>query len=94
METDADRLATIQGLGGQLVSAPRGTFWAILDAEYAAAGDLPAVEGTAPALTCRTSDFKALQIVKNDSITVGDETFKFVRHEPDGTGISVLVLRR
>lgn len=92
IETEADRLATIKGLDGQIVSCDRGDFWAIFDNDYAAAIGDGMVEGRGPALTCRTSDVELLP--RLSSILVGSITYKLNKHEPDGTGMSVLFLGR
>lgn len=99
IENDADRLATIQGLGGQLVRTDRGNFCAILDSDFSAASfsDGARVNSESPHLTCRTSDVKRLQLDVTGTVLdtqVDGETRRYsVReHQPDGTGMSVLVL--
>lgn len=97
-ESDADRLALIKSLGGQLVRYAGGEFWAIFDREYyeAGFGDGPAVESSQPALTARTSDVKNLLKDTPLDITVDGqvETYFVKRHQPDGTGMSVVFLKR
>lgn len=98
IESDADRLATIQGLGGQLVRTDRGNFCAILDSDFSSAGfsDGARVNSESPQLTCRTSDVKRLQLDEGaelDTLVDGVASRYSVReHQPDGTGMSVLVL--
>jgi hypothetical protein len=91
IETDADRLASIKGLGGQLVSSEIGEFWAIFDNDYVGSID-EMVEGRGPALTCRTSDVE--QLKRLAVIQVGSVSYKLNKAEPDGTGMSVLFLGR
>lgn len=91
METESDRLAMIKSLGGQLVRHDAGQFWAIFDSEFALSID-GSVESRQPALTARTSDVTDLPKDAALSTTGGD--FRVKRSEPDGTGITVLVLRR
>lgn len=91
METDADRLAMIKSLGGQLVHHPVGSFWAIFDREFVLLAE-GAVESRQPALTARTVDVVGLP--KDATLTVGSDTFRIKRHEPDGTGMSLVILKR
>ena len=93
LESDADRLASIKALGGQLVHHDAGSFWAIFENQYHEAGfnDGPSVETRQPVLTARTSDVHALE--KDALLEVSGEQFRFKRHEPDGTGMSLVFLR-
>jgi hypothetical protein len=92
MDTDADRLVMIKALGGQLVSSDLRDFWAIFDNDYQAALPDGLVEARGPALTCRTSDVQNLKRLA--TITVAGVPHKLNKHEPDGTGMSVLFLGR
>lgn len=92
METDADRLASIKELGGQIVSSDLGEFWAIFDNEYQSATGDGMVEARGPALTCRTSDVEKLN--RSATVIVSGVPYKTNKHEPDGTGMSVLFLGR
>ena len=91
METDADRLAMIKSLGGQLVRHPSGEFWALFDNEYYESDFGPGVEGRQPVLTARTIDVQGL--AKDVPIDVNGVTYLFKRHEPDGTGMSRVPLK-
>jgi hypothetical protein len=83
------------------VETPRGQFSAVFDNAYQQAFDAPAIEGAAPVLSCRTSNVEDLKLVKGDPVVV-DETlpdgthrrtnYRYLRHQPDGTGTSVLIL--
>jgi hypothetical protein len=94
METDADRLELIQALGGQIVRADSGTMCAVFDNAYSGVslGDLD-VEDTGPRLTCRSSDVARLSLRKDSLITVGEKDWRVARPEPDGTGMTILILR-
>jgi hypothetical protein len=79
METEADRLASIKALGGQLVRAESGDFWAIFDREYLESVD---TETRSPALTARTSDAERCAPRKGGAaVSVGVEIFRVRRHE-------------
>jgi hypothetical protein len=93
LETDADRLETIKALDGQLVTPDSGSkFWAVFDAEYLSVLGDPPVESTGPALQSRTSDLIARDIRKDSEIQVGQHLYRVHRHEPDGTGMSLLLM--
>jgi len=92
IETEADRLEMIRSLDGRCVRHAGGEFWAILDNGYigVSVSDLE-VEERGPRLTCRTSDVIALR--KDAALEVGSETYRLLRAEPDGTGMTVLILK-
>ena len=90
METDVDRLASIKALGGQLVSHSEGSFWAIFDKEFVELSD-GMVESTGPVLTARTIDVKDL--AKDAVLDVGGQEYRIKRLEPDGTGMSRVMLK-
>lgn len=94
-ESDADRLEMIKSLGGQLIECEAGNFWAVFDAEFAEVLSDPSVETTSPALSAaRTSDVLALGINANTDVRVAGAPYRVRRHQPDGTGMSVLPLKR
>lgn len=93
-DSDADRLEMIKSLGGQLVRPQ--DFWAIYENLFLEAVD---VETSTPLLTCRTSDVVRSSIEKDDILLVVDESGteqerKVKRVEPDGTGMSRVILFR
>jgi hypothetical protein len=95
LENDADRLASIKGLGGQLVLFDRGYVWAIFDDAGARSvySDI-AVNSTSPQLTMRTSDVDLLDARKRHAaLTVEDRNFTVREHQAgEAPGWSVLVL--
>jgi hypothetical protein len=91
METDADRLASIKALGGQLITSAYGQFWGIFDREFALSID-GSVETRQPVLEARTLDVE--DIPKDAVIQIGSDNFRVKRSEPDGTGMTMLVLKR
>jgi hypothetical protein len=102
-EDNADRLSIITSCGGQSVtvlSAPYGTssynvepyngeftFLGILDRGYVEVGQ---VECERPLLVCRTSDVSS--VAHDDSLTTGGVSYLVKGIQPDGTGITTLVL--
>lgn len=70
LESDADRLASIKGLGGQLISAGDGSVWALFDA-VGVQQDIADthVNSDAPRLTMRSVDVMAYGLNKR-GITV------------------------
>lgn len=94
-ENDADRLAIIKSLGGQLVSDDGGQhLWAIFEHGFSAVLGSPEVETSEPYLQCRTSDFNGLMLSKDSQLLVGTESYRIRRAEPDGTGMTRVVLKR
>lgn len=81
METDADRLAMIRGLGGVAVFTQAGSFEGILEADHAAALD---VDSEAPRLTARSSDVDRLGIGHGLALSIGAATYVVRGVQPDG----------
>lgn len=95
LESDADRLDMIKGLGGVEITGPGGQpFWAVFKFEFLESLNGPPVEGRQPFLECRSSDVAALGIDKDTDVTVKSEPYRVRRHEPDGEGWSLLLLKR
>lgn len=59
----------------------------IIDREYVETAGMASYE---PVITCKTSDVDYLK--RNDLIEYGKSVFKFIYSQPDGTGMSRLVL--
>lgn len=89
MESEIDRLTFITSLGGQLVRTDAGSFLSIFDREYLEAVD---TETRVPVLTARTSDVERYVPRKGVEVTVGTDVYRVRRHEPDGTGMSMVYL--
>jgi len=94
VESDADLLDMIRALGDVVFSTPRGDCCGLLDEGFAeaAVGGMD-VDGTQPSITCRSSDVERLQLVKGAQVTLGTRVLKVVRPEPDGTGMTRLVVQ-
>lgn len=69
------------------------TIQIIFDNEYVAqlTGEVP-VASASPRATCRTADVE--DAVQGDRLKVGTVTYNVIGVEPDGTGVTVLVLSK
>ena len=94
LDSDADLLALIRDSGGVECKVNKGSFLAIFDNEFVESETEPGVEGRQPVLTCRSSDVGNLEIRKGSHVTIGADSYRVQRPEPDGTGMSRLVLRK
>lgn len=64
----------------------------IINKEYfAIAGESVDVDGTQPIVTCRSSDVTGVDT--DDTITIDSVTYNIVNIQPDGTGVTVLILQ-
>ncbi len=64
----------------------------ILNKEYfAIAGESVDVDGTQPVVTCRSSDVAGIDT--SDTIAISGITYNIVNIQPDGTGMTVLILQ-
>lgn len=88
---DSDALATIAGLGGGSVSAPRGTFTGLLETDFVQVGELP-VDSAVPKLTARTIDVKASGADVGAALGIEGETYIVRSVQHDGMGLTVLIL--
>ena len=88
IESDADRLTYLQAFG-VVASTDRGELLGIFDRDYAAADD---VEVRVPMLECRTSDVARLKVAKGTPVMIDGSAFTVRRAEPEGTGMTKLVL--
>lgn len=96
IESDSDRLdiiRTLAGITADEVTArhPTGTFAAIFDRPSALTPD-GVVETRQPVLLARTMDVESL--TKDMPLSVGAEEFRIKRLEPDGTGMTTIILKR
>jgi len=90
MESEADRRALLEALGGICYPTAAGQLLAVFDSEYMEAVD---TETRSQVLTCTTEDVTRLEMVrKGASIQIGDKAYRVRRHEPDGAGMSRLFL--
>lgn len=92
-------LIGLRSTGAVKVRHPDGDFEAHFENEYFEAqfSEGPSVETRRPVLTARTVDVEALEketpleVLDDDGCAVA--IYRFKRHEPDGTGISLVYLR-
>jgi hypothetical protein len=91
MESEADRRATLSALGGKDYQTAAGPLLGVFDNEYMEGLD---TESRLPVLTCTTADAVAREAVrKGATVDIDGTTYRVDRHEPDGTGMSRLILR-
>lgn len=97
-ETDADRLGMIQGVGGEEFDTgyPEKLWGVFGNAFLAAEAGAHSAEVRRPVIECRTSDVALHGLVKRASITRDADGAQYVvdRFEPDGTGMTTIVLRQ
>lgn len=94
VESDADRLMFLQtedfGMTGTIGTA---TIYGIFDDSYHAVNEVTGeVATTAPQFTCRTSDVTS--VIQGTVITINSIAYKVINIQPDGTGLTVLILSR
>lgn len=97
IESEADRLASIKALGGEPFSTGNAEkLYAVFDREYLES-DLSShsVANRKPMLTCRTSDVAAHSLVKDSKVVRDSDGSAFFcsKFEPDGTGMTLVMLR-
>lgn len=98
VETDADRLVYLDDFGVDVqivgLGSPSVTFKAIYDGPYQEIDTFESsgLQSVRPEIEARTSDVASL--TAGDSLLVGGVSWKFVRAEPDGTGMSVCILEK
>lgn len=100
IETEPDRLDIVRTLAGidrdeVTVRHPDGAFVAIFDNGFADASFDIDVESSLPVLTARTSDVEQLRKdtpLHFKDFAGRDVTYDFDKHEPDGTGMSRVLL--
>jgi hypothetical protein len=96
VESDADRRATIRGLGGELVSASgREPFWAIVDRDpeaFTQGGRV--VDSYAPELVACTADVSGME--KGERLTIDGEPYylKTSHDARPAPGWTTVTLRR
>jgi hypothetical protein len=96
-ESEADRLEMIRAVGGELFSTSNPEkLLAIFDREYLES-DLGTLSATnrRPMLTCRSSDVAAHSLVKTSRVVRDSDgsTWFCDKFEPDGTGMTLVMLR-
>lgn len=88
----ADDLADIFNVDELLTSAATvgaNTVYGIFDSAYV---DVFETTGTRPALLCRSSDVTLYSIARGTSVVINGSTYIVRNLEPDGTGLTRLVL--
>ncbi len=100
VETDSDRATFVSDWNSALFSPgdtypnrndKTATIKGIFDKEYfRAEGEFTAVSTSEPQFHARTGDIDGAE--RNSMIEIGEDKYKVVAVEPDGTGFTVLIL--
>ena len=76
--------------GTTVTRANRSSFTALFDRQFQLVGDPAGVESFAPALTCLATDVATA--AHGDVLTVDGDDYTVRSIQPDGTGVTVLIL--
>lgn len=87
IETDADRLAMLEDW--DTLTAPGGDITCVFDDAYV---DVLEVASHSPAAHCLSSDVTAKSVATGVTVTVNSVNYTVRNIQPDGTGMSVLIL--
>jgi hypothetical protein len=95
IESDSDRLDIVRTLAGittdeVTVRHPSGSFAAIFDRPSALTPD-GSIETRQPVLVARSIDVVGL--AKDTPLLIGNDEYRIKRLEPDGTGMTTIILR-
>ena len=91
VETAADRTALLADYGSTVTKADASTFVAIFDNDFLAVDlDESEVESTEPTLLARTADVSGL--AHGDSLTISAVSYTVRGIQPDGTGMTQIML--
>lgn len=91
LESAGDFMAYMESFGVPII-CDQGTFTAIFDNEYLAAVGM---DDAAPAIVLPTADAVRLGITpKGTPLTIAGEVYRTVAVQPDGVGITRIVLQR
>jgi hypothetical protein len=94
LQSDATLLRMLKALGAVRVYICGEPVWAIFDNAFIDLLSEPGIESRAPGLTCRTSDAERVGATKDSDVSVGTELYRVKRSDPDGTGMTNVVLKR
>lgn len=92
IETDRSRLRMIKAVGGLIASFSRGDIWCIFD--NGNADVLSMVESSGPSMHCRSSDVSSIAITKDDEVEINGEQYRVKKMDPDGTGMTMVHLKK
>ena len=91
VETAADRSALLNDYGTTVTKADTSTFTGIFDNDFLAVDlDESEVESTEPTLLARTADVSSL--AHGDSLTISAVSYTVRGIQPDGTGMTQIML--
>lgn len=91
---DSTLLRMIKSVGGVSATLQNGSLYGVFDREFRATqmGDIE-IEDRYPIFECRSSDVETLSIIKDVTLTIEGTDFRVNRLEPDGNGMTILVLK-
>jgi hypothetical protein len=92
MISNSMTLQMLRSLGGEVIRHDAGEFVGIFEMPFDLVGDDVGVEQQQPTLTARSIDVDAIQ--KNTILHRGMDVYRVSRREPDGTGVTRLVLKK
>ena len=91
VETAADRTAMLADYGTTVTKADATTFTGIFDNDFLAVDvDESEVESSEPTLLARTADVSSL--AHGDTLTISAESYTVRGIQPDGTGMTQIML--
>lgn len=90
VESDADRAALLNTADfGTVASNGNGSFNGIFGHKYIEQLD---IDAESPTFLCADADVATYQVTKDSEIVIGATTYAARIIEPDGTGMSLLIL--
>lgn len=93
-DSDLDLYCLLRDTGGETLKTDRGELIGIFDNEFLELAGDPPVETRTPSIMARDVDVARLELRKASSVRRGDRAYRIDRLEPDGTGLTRLVLRK
>lgn len=93
LASDADRLDSLRALGAVCFATEAGPLLGLFTRESVPIDiDDAVLNDSSPQITCRTIDVQRLQLQRGARLTGTPGSFALRVHQPDGTGLSVLIL--
>lgn len=93
-DSHLDLYCLLRDTGGETMKADRGEFVGIFDNEFLELAGDPPIETRTPTIMARDVDVERLELRKAATVTRGTKAYRIDRLEPDGTGLTRIVLRK